>query len=368
MLYLSRCWLISGSGKDKDSVVWLSWTRLRAVFCCFFPLLLIGLWGCEQGSEEWHTDRVPVSSHRRLSGDREIEAKGAHSEAAAEIAPDGSRDWPQDSIGKGSDRAEDLAEHIAALENADPTWRAQVVQKIWILAADMGVTEEALEALDYLAAYDSDHVVAEKAARAVEDLRRLKEEANSTLFISDSEVATEEDYEQDQLEYGVAISAADGRYETPQYESNEEEQEPTQQEVISNAQVEELAEKALWDSSEANRYDAIQTLALYRSDAAVDVLIQASMDADARNRFEVIEALWLSAADGLDKDGNIWLYLQQAMDDSDERVSELAAKAIADLEHLEATQREAETALSSNDDHNLDLPMYNEDGSLTLGD
>lgn len=363
-----RCWSISRSGKDKDSAVWLTWTRLPAVLCCFLPLLLVGLCGCGQGPEEWHTDRVPVSSHRPLSGDGETEAKGARLGAAAEIAPDGSRDWPQDSSEKGPDQSKDLAEHIAALENTDPTWRAQVVQKIWILAADMGVPEEALEALEYLAAYDSDDVVAERAARAAEDLRRLKEEADIALSISDSEVAAEEHYEQDQLEYGVAISAADGRYETAQYESNEECQEPSEQEAISNAQVDELAEQALRDPFKANRYDAIQTLSLYRSYATVDVLIQATMDTDARNRLKAIEALWFSAADGLDKDSNIRLCLQQALGDSDERVAELAARALADIDHLEAARWEAETALPSNDDHTLDLPMYNQDGTLTSED
>ena len=82
------------------------------------------------------------------------------------------------------DRIKIIADYIAILENenAPPLSKAQIVQKIWILAADMGVPEEALEALEDVAFYESDLVVAERAAQAAEDLLRLVSEKGSDLY------------------------------------------------------------------------------------------------------------------------------------------------------------------------------------------
>ena len=58
-------------------------------------------------------------------------------------------------------------------------------------------------------------------------------------------------------------------------------------------------------------------------------------DPVADNRLLALEALWYSAADGLDGDGAIKTALREALNDPDERIAELAEKALADLDKLE---------------------------------
>ena len=53
------------------------------------------------------------------------------------------------------------------------------------------------------------------------------------------------------------------------------------------------------------------------------------------NRYQAVQALWFSAADGLDPDGEILASLEQARQDPDDRIADLAEKALADLKALE---------------------------------
>ncbi len=370
--FFLRCWNIESTAvKYFLSCPVISFA---VVLTCFVILIMTALWGCGQGTEEQNTERLPVSketAYNELTAstlNKQYGKQVEHGMIETETYSGSHRSMDQSASPAAPENNENLSRLIAEINKTNSCKKAQMVHEIWILAADMGVPEEALEALGHVAFYESDLVVAERAAQAVEDLLRLKDEADSALFISNSEITTEEHYEQDQLDYEIAISAAGGKDEAVQYDANEGYQEPNQQEVSASIWVDELEEQALWDPYEENRYDAIQKLSLYRSDAAVDILLQAAMDVEARNRFKALETLWFSAADGMDKEGMIWLGIRQALGDSDERVVELAAKALADLNYLEAARTETETALPSKEELTLDLPMYNEDGSFTLID
>jgi hypothetical protein len=176
-----------------------------------------------------------------------------------------------------------LAELVATFDTSDPTGKVELIHQIWIFAADIGVPDNVLESLEYIAAYDPDDGVAEAARHAKKDLESLGIAYNNKFF---------------------------------------------------GLRMDELAEQALWDPSEQHRHRAIQQLSSIRSEAAVDILLQAASDPAVSNRLKAIECLWLSAADGMDKNGDIRADIQWALEDPDQRVSDIAARALLDLKRL----------------------------------
>lgn len=54
------------------------------------------------------------------------------------------------------------------------------------------------------------------------------------------------------------------------------------------------------------------------------------------------QPLWHAAADGLDADGTIWNALRWALEDPDDRIAELAERAMAGLMALEDRKSEME--------------------------
>lgn len=106
-----------------------------------------------------------------------------------------------------------------------------------------------------------------------------------------------------------------------------------------------MASRALNLKDGQARAQAISELNLYRGDEAVGILLQAMDDPEANNRVLAVNELWRMAADGYDQEGKVMEALRDAMRDPDERVSQLAAKAVADLEKL-ARQREESQAVT----------------------
>jgi hypothetical protein len=99
----------------------------------------------------------------------------------------------------------------------------------------------------------------------------------------------------------------------------------------------EVVDAALTEPDDTKRGEAISTVGLYRNAEAVAVLAEAAVqDPDPGNRLEALQSLWYSAADGLDEDGEIRRLLEAAQSDPDEDIAELARKALADLDKLEA--------------------------------
>jgi hypothetical protein len=103
-----------------------------------------------------------------------------------------------------------------------------------------------------------------------------------------------------------------------------------------------LASTALEEPDDELRGEAVQTVGLYRHDDAVAVLLKVALsDQDPDIRFQAFQSLWYSAADGLDTDGTIRETLEAATNDPDERIAELAKKAILDLDALKQSQQSA---------------------------
>jgi hypothetical protein len=99
----------------------------------------------------------------------------------------------------------------------------------------------------------------------------------------------------------------------------------------------EVAEAALSEPDDAKRGQAIHAIGNLRDAEAVAVLAEAAVqDPDPGNRLEALQSLWFSAADGLDEDGEIRRLLEAAQSDPDEDIAELAQRALADLDKLEA--------------------------------
>ena len=97
----------------------------------------------------------------------------------------------------------------------------------------------------------------------------------------------------------------------------------------------ELAEAALSEWDPELRGDAVHAVGLRRNVDSVAVLIEvATDDPEPDNRYQALQLLWYSAADGLDEDGAIRRTLEAALGD-DEDIAELAEQALADLAKLE---------------------------------
>ncbi len=96
--------------------------------------------------------------------------------------------------------------------------------------------------------------------------------------------------------------------------------------------LKQLSRQALYDDDENKRVDAINTLALYRTEETTETLLQASADPEPSIRYQAIQTLRLVMADGLDRDGRIAVVLQQATLDDAPRVARLAAEIQDELE------------------------------------
>jgi hypothetical protein len=229
----------------------------------------------------------------------------------------------------------DLIRSIENLETAEADQMEQAIRDLWIVAADLGTPDKALDALEYFIMEHHDTDLIDLADSAIEDLQRALEIKESTQIHVDT---SETDNDEDPTRTPGQIFSAN---------SHDDSEAPISSEAsaILQAQMEELSEQALFDSNASKRGDAIQAVSNFRNDAAVDILLDAADDPEPLNRYLAVQALWISAADGTqEQEDFIWHSLLQAQGDIDAQVADLATRAIKDLEQLELNFAEAEAA------------------------
>ncbi len=219
-------------------------------------------------------------------------------------------------------RTDTLNALLAALESAKGDDVATAVRNLWLFAADKGVPQEALAALDR-AARSSDGYVASLAERAVRDLRELQARNGSNALAARVASSHIGPAERGREGSGRSESAAGSSGAT-------------------DARVSELAE-SLQSPEVWVRHDAVRSLGNYRTERAAEILSTAVMDNDPSVRYAAAEALWRRAADSppVDRE-NIELLLQRAAADPNQDVSALAQRALADLAALAHIRMPAE--------------------------
>lgn len=106
---------------------------------------------------------------------------------------------------------------------------------------------------------------------------------------------------------------------------------------------ESLAAAAIDELDDQLRYEGIRNVGLYRQPEAVRILLEAAeFDLVSDHRLKAYRSLWYAAADGLDADDTIWNALRWAVEDPDDRITELAERAMADLMALEDRKSQME--------------------------
>lgn len=192
-----------------------------------------------------------------------------------------------------------LAAFLATLSKASDGEKQQAVVALWSFAADHGIPEAAIMALDF-ATYDTDSEVAKTAKQALEDLLTLESRSNPS-----------EDMD------GLPI-----------------ETEGTREAESENAVVETWGSQAIRAPSPEKRAEAINTLSHHQSDSIVNVMAEAAQDVNMDIRLQALQTLWTAAGDGLDHDRFITETLEAALSDADPEISEFAAFALKDLDAL----------------------------------
>jgi hypothetical protein len=241
-----------------------------------------------------------------------------------------------------------LLKCIENLETAETNRMEQAIRDLWIVAADLGTPDEALNALEYFIMEHHDTDLIDLADSAIEDLLRVLELKDSPQIHVDT---SEANNDEDQTRTPGQISLTN---------SHDDSEVPISSEAsaVLLTQMEDLSEQALFDPDASKRSDAIQAVSNFRNDAAVDILIDAADDPEPMNRYLALQSLWISAADGTrEQEDFIWHSLLQAQGDIDTQVAELATRALKDLEQLEQNFAEAEAAVS------FEPEFYSEDVS-----
>ena len=93
----------------------------------------------------------------------------------------------------------------------------------------------------------------------------------------------------------------------------------------------ELSQQALYQADVQKKIDAINAIALYRNDQAIETLLQATSDSEPAVRYLALQTLRYAVADGMDQDGRIVAVLEQARLDYDQQVAQLAERISKEL-------------------------------------
>ncbi|NOY63177.1 MAG: hypothetical protein GXP10_08530 [Gammaproteobacteria bacterium] len=249
-----------------------------------------------------------------------------------------------DYAGRRADAAtRGLDKLLAALNVAEgDDAKREAIAALWRyvgdVSGDIGVPQRALTALD-VASRDSSAAVANEAARALADLQRFKQRMDEGPT-QDEIVLRPPTPVQNEPATDDANPAQNKAIDDPEYQIKLAEYEvAVQQREV--AVVQRLTEQLQTAQSDEERVAALQALSIQRNDAGVNAWLEIANDVHVESRYQAVQSLWHSAADGLDHDGRIAGALQQATLDSDERVAELAGRALADLENFKRTQEEA---------------------------
>jgi hypothetical protein len=205
---------------------------------------------------------------------------------------------------------------LSALENAKGAQLAELIKKLWLVAADNGVPEEVLVALDR-AARNSDPNIAQLAELALQDLRDQKTrelERASTVVVAAEEIAPAENGKESN-----GATRASGRSGN------------------AVAAVEQNARTSLQSPEPAVRLGAARTLGNYRTENAMELLSTAAIDVDPSVRYAALESLWRNTADRTTLDWeNARSIMQRAIGDPDSDVARLAQGALTDLSSIAA--------------------------------
>lgn len=214
-------------------------------------------------------------------------------------------------------RSESLEALLRALKNAKGHEIYVIVQKLWLFAADNGVPEEILSALDQTAK-SSDHSIAEISERALRDLRDQKNRLTTN-------------------ELSVAVSAEINPAENGQEGSGRENAPATRAHTTSlpSSKVREMLQ-----NPDVNvRFDAARSLGNYRTENTVASLSTAAIDENAMVRHAAIESLWRTTADSTGPDQTYaWSILQRAVSDPVPEIAQMAQNALLDLTALSAAR------------------------------
>lgn len=210
-------------------------------------------------------------------------------------------------------RSESLEALLSALKKAKGHEIYVLVQKLWLFAADNGVPEEIIVALDQTAR-SSDRSIAEISERALRDLRDQKDRQTtdaSTVVVS-AEINPAENGQEGSGRVNTSASRA-------------------RADSLSYSKVQEMLQ-----SPDINvRFDAARSLGNYRTENTVASLSTAAIDENAVVRHAAIESLWRTAADNTGPDqADAWTILQRAVNDPVPEIAQMAQNALLDLKAL----------------------------------
>lgn len=214
-----------------------------------------------------------------------------------------------------------LEQALDALDAArigdDEYSQLHALRHLWVLAADEGVPSDALHALESIRdAPQVDARVEHEADLALEDLDRLIRSTESTTV---SPVWEPEAAEPFDFEHAMARK--------PRLQ-------PDPRDLEADAMLFDRFSINLDDPEPAVRLDTVRGLARHRREEVAPLLLRAVHDRDTGVRLATIRSLWVVAADGFDRDGEIVRSLEYASRDRDDRVRTLAMQALVDLESV----------------------------------
>ncbi|MEE3329085.1 MAG: hypothetical protein VX252_17250 [Myxococcota bacterium] len=190
------------------------------------------------------------------------------------------------------------------------------LRTFWIRSADAGGPQEAIDRLEGFArAHIDDERLASAALDMREDLIGVRERRNDWLI--------------PKAESGAVWNPETGEGTPP--ERGEDWVPP---DWIDLDRYELISETIRYGSDDRAILSGVQELAYYREDMVAQTLLEVVDHPSADIRKTATQALWRSAAEGIEVDAtkDRLYYLAR---DSDERVSRLAEQALADLEQLE---------------------------------
>ena len=215
-----------------------------------------------------------------------------------------------------------LVDAMEAIHMSDPQLRDKALMDLWVLAADTGELQLALDSIQGVAGISAD--------RVRNDLLQLQEGADSTLLSSYLQTVTGDDGNAPEFDVnsnqGLAYALTPSS--TPRNTTLDVEEFQMAQERQYS-----LQSQALYGRNVEERFQALGQLDQYRDlDSALDTLLQATADTDAGNRRLALQILSHAAFDQKDTDPQILNSLEQARHDSDENVAIFADSAFQQLQ------------------------------------
>jgi hypothetical protein len=225
----------------------------------------------------------------------------------------------------------DLIDCIEILQSSETYQMEQAIRHLWVVAADLGAPEAALDALENFIMDQNNEELSEFVLFIISDLQKVIEMENNSLGQILANEQHHDEYSPNALDH-----------EGPDLSDNTPGISLVEQHTLSDLfqeQIDDLNDQALFAPDPMHRKVAIQTVSNFRTEANLHVLLNAADDPEPTNRYLVMQALWFAAADGIGNKDDILHLLQQSRGDDDLNVAQLAERAIMDLEQLEKQGR-----------------------------